>query len=123
MQTNSSKKFRNSNQAKPVFSETGRVIGKVELSTFKKTIQGSKHFLHKPLAIGFDVCSLEQAQQTGADTVQVYDKETRTTYRASMRQVWEQGIKLNRGYGWQIALPLSKWEVRTPGKPSQKRLF
>ncbi len=123
MQTYSSKKYRKSNQAKPVFSETGRVIGKVEQGTFKKTVQGSKHFLHTPPAIGFDVYALEQAQQAGAVMVQVYDKETRITYRASMQQVWELGVKLNRGYGRQIALPLSLWEKYPSGQRSQESLF
>ncbi len=123
MQNHCIKTKRKSKVAKPVFSETGRVIGKVEHDTFKKNIQGSKHILHTPPAIGFDVYALEQAEQAGAVRVQVYDKETRTTYRATMRQVWELGVKLNRGYGRQIALPLSAWEKRTPGKPSQKALF
>lgn len=99
---------------KPIFA--GRnVVGQVQGNTFYKTITGSKHMLHKPPALCFDCSTLTDAVNAGADRVQVTDRETGRTYAAKIATIQENGFAVNRGYGAQIALPLTWFSV--DGKP------
>lgn len=85
------------------------VVGKVSGDTFLKSVDGSRHFLRVPPAICFDVQSLKDAEQAGAVYAEVTDRETSKVYRSSIRFVWEQGFKVNRGFGEQWALALKEW--------------
>lgn len=106
----------------PVYSG-GHVVGNVVGNVFKKSVSSSKHFLQKPPAIAFGMDSLNAAKAAGAERVEVYDKDTRTTYKASMAHLLENGFSFNRGWGEQWALPLDGWVKQTRGKPSQPALF
>ncbi len=119
------KRTRNQNGKQgqtPIYSN-GRVVGYVKAGVFYKSISGSKHFLHKPPAIAFDISTLNDAEKAGAVRVEVYDRETRTTYRATLAHVLDKGFTFNRGWGEQIALPFEGWTKHTKGKPSQPGLF
>lgn len=92
----------------PVFVD-GRRVGRVSGDTFYKNLK-PRHFLNNPPGIAFDVTSLKDAENKGASKIQVKAVESGTLYRTSMQLVWEKGIRFNRGYGDQIALPLSYWD-------------
>jgi hypothetical protein len=111
---------RTSSNSTPIRA-SGHVVGKVKGDTFYKTIDGSRHFLRVPPAICFDEKSLKEAEQAGAVHVAVTDRETGKAYHASIRFVWENGFKVNRGFGNQIALPFDKWQIT--GEPSQLALL
>ena len=120
-----SKRTRNGSSKQgqtPIYSGS-HVVGRVEAGVFHKSVSGSKHFLQKPPGIAFDVSSLNDAGKAGAVHVEVYDKETRTTYRATLAHVLEHGRTFNRGYGEQIVLTFEGWTKRTKGAPSQPGLF
>lgn len=93
-------------------------MGWVEKNTFKKNVEGSKHFLKKPPAIAFDKSTIKDAQKFGATLIEVYDKETHRTYRASMDKLWEAGIHIDRGQGQQLALPFRYWDIDDPNAPA-----
>jgi hypothetical protein len=78
---------------------------------FRKTVSGSKHFLRKPEAIAFDIESVKAAEAAGASLVVVQDRDTGKTYTASIDQIWKSGLYLDRGFGQQVALPLTYWTV------------
>ncbi len=99
----------------------GHVVGKVKGDTFYKSVDGSRHFLRVPPAICFDVQSLKDTEQVGAVYAEVADRETGKVFHASIRLIWENGFKVNRGFGDQIALPLDKWEI--VGEPLQLALL
>jgi len=101
----------------------GHIVGQVKNGVFSKTVTGSRHFLKVPPAIALSVDSLHQAQAVGAFDVAIYDKETRTTYRASIAHILENGFELNRGFGLQIALPFEGWTKQTKGAYMQQGLF
>ena len=82
-----------------------KVVGHIEGDTFHKQVEGSRHFLRRPPAIAFDVSTLDDAEKKGAKHVCVTDKE----YHARMSTVRDKGFSMNRGYGNQIALPLTEW--------------
>lgn len=104
----------------PIFTNGGRCIGKVEGNIFYKSIKQS-HFLQRPPAIAFDVDSLQQAENAGAEVVQVKDRDSGTTYKTSIKNIREKGRQFNRGYGEQIFLVLDGW-IKT-GNPVQIPLF
>lgn len=92
----------------------GRIVGKVEGDTFFKNIR-TKHILHSPPAIAFDIQSLEDAARAGATRVQVTDKDSGIIYKATIDHIRRAGFNLNRGWGNQIALGLDNWIRQKPG--------
>ena len=86
-----------------------KVVGKIKGGTFKKRLTASKHFLRKPPSIAFDVTSLLQAKYAGAEAIEIDELETGSIYFTTMNKVFKKGIRLNRGYGNQIALTLENW--------------
>jgi len=96
---------------KAVFIKRGKVVGNVKGDTFYKRLSGSKHFLRRPPAISFDEKSLKKAYGYGAKRIVVHDKDTNKNYIANLYTVYEKGFKVDRGFGKQIALPLSFWNV------------
>ena len=108
------------NERTPIFVN-GRVVGHVDMLWFIKSVSGKKHFLQSPRAIAFDIQSLEDAENAGAEQVFLIDKDTGNQYRASIQTIYEKGIKLNRGFGEQLALLMTDWEVTEPRGATQGR--
>ena len=103
-------------QKTPIFvSGRSAPIGYVAGGVFHKSIVGSKPLLRSPRAIAFDRSTLADAERAGAVAAHVVDDETRTVYRASIADIWTHGFSVNRGFGDQIALALSRWSVN--GRP------
>ena len=102
------------NKQFPVYSGS-HVIGVVRGNAFRKTISGSKHFLRQPPAIAVSLDALESAEKFGACWLEVLDRETNTTYQASIEHFRQDSFAFDRGYGKQLALVLSKWEKHLPG--------
>ena len=98
-----------------------RVIGEVREDIFHKSVNGSKHFLRVPKAIANDIKVLNEAEKAGAKWVQILDKETDQTYKATIAHIRESGFPINRGWGKQIALPMNGW-IQS-GQAIQGRLF
>ena len=59
----------------------------------------------------------------GATLVEIYDVESGRTYTAPLAAFWEKGFLLDRGFGRQLALPLSEWEVQQTDAPRQLSLL
>lgn len=100
-----------------------RAVGHVKGKVFAKRIRGSKHLLKHPPAISFDVTSLQDAEALGARTIKVVDIETNEVYVTPFARIWEEGIPINRGYGNQLALVLSYWDIYKKGVVHQLKLF
>lgn len=100
-----------------------QVVGKVLNGVFTKRVRGSRHFLRKPPAIALDIDTLEQALRLGATMVEIYDLESGMFYRAKIDLIFEKGFKFNRGYGDQIALCLSRWEIEQTNQGEQGTLW
>lgn len=89
----------------------GRVIGRVEGDVFHKVLSKSRHFLRRPPAIAFDVSTLRDARQAGADRVRIVDRDSGDVYEATIDEIEEHGFPVRRGYGDQVALSLGRWAV------------
>ncbi|CUU35529.1 MAG: hypothetical protein K6U12_04435 [Armatimonadetes bacterium] len=94
----------------------GKVYGVIENRTLKKRVVGTKHFLRKPPAIAIDA-DLFQRYRAEFDTIEVQDVETGAVYRLSARQFESWCWELERGYGKQYAVLLSRWAVQKPNDP------
>jgi len=105
-----------------VFASNGRVVGEVRDGVLRKTVRRSVHFLRYPRAIAWDLVTLEQAERLGATRCEVADAETGDTYSASLAAFWREGVRLNRGHGDQVALPLDRWAVARPGEAVGQQL-
>ncbi|GIV15859.1 MAG: hypothetical protein KatS3mg022_1294 [Armatimonadota bacterium] len=99
----------------------GRHSGCVlEQGILKRRVQASRHQLRQPPAWAFERNILEQAHEAGASLVEICDVETGITYTAPLATLWQKGIRIQRGHGEQIALPLNLWHTEDP---KQGRLF
>ncbi|NLG97114.1 MAG: hypothetical protein GX491_07115 [Chloroflexi bacterium] len=107
--------YHAANKKRPVYRSDGRIIGQLQGDTLVKKVTGSRHMLRTPKAWTVDVVAAEQAKRAGARYIEIRDRESGITYRVSLDRFIRYGIRLDRGYGAQIALPLEKWTVMNPG--------
>ena len=101
----------------------GKTVGYVQGNTFYKTLHVSRHFLRKPPAIAFDISTLLDARDNGAENVKVKDLETGISYIASIAHIFHKGKEFNRGWGNQIYLTFNGWVRQGNGLPVQISLF
>ncbi len=118
------KKMRkNMSEKKAVFIRSGKAVGSVINNIFFKKLDSRKHFLRKPPAIAFDVSSIEKAERYGASIINVYDTHKKVIYTAKISTLNKNGMKLNRGFGNQIALPLHFWKKESEKTQQQMELL
>jgi len=99
-------------QSTPIYRADGRaVVGRVEGGTFYKRARSTVHLLRRPRAWACDVDALDQARAAGAEWVEVHDLDTGTRYRAALADFYRRGLRVDRGHGAQLALPLAAWEI------------
>lgn len=99
---------------------TTKPVGRVSGIWFEKTIQGSKHLLRRPMpALAHDVSTLEDAAAAGAIAVVVTDTESGRVYRQRIATILQHGFDVRRGFGRQVALPLTAYSIdgRAPAVP------
>jgi hypothetical protein len=90
-----------------------KVLGTVTGTVLSKSIDGSRHMLKRPPAIAFDEQALEIAESMGVTDIVVTDRETGIVYRATMGTLRQRGIKLDRGFGKQVALIMGDWQTES----------
>ena len=107
---------------KLILNDFGKIIGWVESDSLNKNISSSKHMLLKPKGIAWDFSVLERARKDGLKKSRVYDKETGNEYEATIEDFFRYGVRINRGFGEQIVLPLKYWQKKVKGQPSPSQL-
>jgi len=105
-----------------IFNEYGKIIGWIEGNSFNKNISSSKHMLQKPKGIAWDLSVLERARKENLKRTYVHDKETGNEYEAILEDFFRYGVRINRGFGEQIVLPLKFWQIKAPGRPYSSQL-
>lgn len=101
------------NASIPVYRSDGRPVGEVCGDVLRKTARRA-HMLQRPAAWGWDAAIIDQAEQAGARFTEI--ECNGRIWRASLADFRRHGVRVNRGYGSQIALPLSFWQTRTAGE-------
>jgi hypothetical protein len=112
----------NSGIRRTFFNAFGQPVASLSGRTLRKKVRASRHLLRQPLAWAFDVSILEAARQDGAQVVEVVDTESRKIYQAPLIAFFLHGTRIDRGFGQQLALPLTFWRIETPGA-RQLKLF
>ncbi len=97
----------------PVFNTSGRVVGGIYGDVLYKNAQ-RHHMLQRPAAWAWDVHIIDNAEWFGARFTEV-ECDGRV-WRASLADFRRHGVRVNRGYGEQIALPLAFWHTRAVGE-------
>jgi hypothetical protein len=93
-----------------VFTLAGAVL--------QRRLTSDRQILRNPPAHCVPVGILQQAERRGATHV-VITAADGTRYGCRLAQFWEApAFELNRGYGRQRALPLSKWVVKPAQQPA-----
>jgi hypothetical protein len=108
-------------QNTPIFTQDGQVIGHVHADRLELRRKGSKHMLRRPAGWAVDVAALDQAELAGARYVLVTDTESGRRYLSSLGTLRDRGLRLERGFGAQVALTLDDW--RDPDQAQQPALF
>jgi hypothetical protein len=97
----------------------GRLVGEVCEGVYTKRVRYSQHRLRRLDAWACDVEALTKAEAAGAHIVRVDDQETGIVYETELITLRQRGLKVNYGYGEQLALPLKAW--RQSGKAKEQR--
>ena len=109
---------------KPVHSEKGKVVGQVIGRTFTKHVDSTKHMLKRPKAWAADIASLKEAQELGADTIELRDDNAQVTWTAPIEAFWgRRSITCERGFGKQRAVLLEAWQMSGKNIPEQLSMF
>lgn len=103
----------------PIYRADGRPVGHVEGGVYRRAMRSTVHQLKKPRAWAADVDTLDQARAAGAAWVEIFDRDTGATYRVELVEFYRRGLRVDRGHGPQLALPLACWEV-TGGRRSTR---
>jgi hypothetical protein len=92
----------------------------LEDGMLKRKASAQRHQLRYPPAWAFEENILREAERQGATLVQVVDTDTGCTFTSSISRFWTHGVRIERGYGVQWALPLNQWFKQDP---KQRTLF
>lgn len=87
--------------------------------TLERSASGKKHFLRQGIAFHQD--TIGQAEQLGAKSIEVYDRDTGKIYSTSLDTFLRRGWRFDWGHGPQMGLAFSHWQIK--GEPHQPALF
>jgi hypothetical protein len=109
------------NTRRVLYTSDGRHSGCVlEDGILKRKASARRHMLRYPPAWAFEENILREAERQGVTLVQVVDTDTGCTFTSSISRFWTHGVRIERGFGVQWALPLNQWFKQDP---KQKTLF
>lgn len=81
-----------------------------------RKVDAKRHLLQFPeQSWAVDADGLEQAEALGAERVEVQDAKTGNVWYSPVDYIRSTGHHFNRGWGEQIALPLTRWSF-LPGR-------
>ena len=100
----------------------GQVIGWFDGDTFMKAVCGSKHRLRKPPAWAIDASVFDKEVRSRATQIIIWDKESDTKWKTSVETFDRHKGTLDRGFGRQYFLPLSRFQVVHPNGNGPKQL-
>jgi hypothetical protein len=86
-------------------------IGYLQGNQFIKPVDGSKHQLRCPPAWAIDAEVFDREVKPYASEIVILDRETGVRFLTSVRYFDTNKRMLNRGFGKQYYLPLSRWKL------------
>ena len=107
----------------PIRATSGQIIGYVHRSEFIVPRRRGLHWLRIVNGWAIDRLALERAIAVGARVVAILDRDTGVVFRTTVDKLRARGVPVDFGYGSQLALPESEWEVDDRPGVRQLRLF
>lgn len=100
-----------------ISGKDGRTIGKLTTDdrVFHKRVRGSKHMLREPIGWSIDSDVIYILEKLGCSEIEIFDVESGITYTVDFTEFLAIAIPINRGYGEQLALPLTYWQYEKTG--------
>ena len=98
-------------EVRPVKSASGRIVGEIIDDLLVKSVRSSRHMLRDPRGWAWDEAIITEAEAQGVNYTFIRDDETGKVYGAKLSDFRKYGVRVNRGYGVQICLPLEYWHV------------
>lgn len=98
-----------------IYNSKGQVLATVQDEALIKRVVEGKHQLRIPRAWAWDRDAIEQARNIGIVWLKIVDKITQKAWVCSLNIFLAHAFPLNRGHGWQLALPLDFWTIIIPG--------
>ena len=102
-------------QRQNIRSYDGKIIGYLDGDTFVKPLCGSKHQLKRPPAWAVDAEAFDEQINPYASTFRIEDTESGATYEVTVDFFDRHKGYLNRGFGPQYFLPLTRWKEHHNG--------
>jgi len=84
-------------------------VGELTSFALKKSVKKSKHLLRNLNAWSVDIQVLRLAEAFGCEVVLVHESEENKDYKVRLSEFFGNGVKVDYGFGEQLALPLSYW--------------
>jgi hypothetical protein len=89
-----------------------------------KVVDSRLHRLRKPPAYALETSMITEAHERGVTEVEIRERDTGCVLTATLDAFERHGLRLTRGgFAPQVALPLSRWQVKDPHAPKQGSLF
>ena len=109
-----------------LFAQTAKgwlPVGRVEQrdggKVLVKQVDSERHRLRKPPGYALECSTFDEARAAGVTVVEIHERDTGQTLTATIDAFERHGLRLTRGgFAPQIALPLSRWQVRDPKAPT-----
>jgi len=95
----------------PMYTSDGRVVGQIADGVYYTRRRKSIHQLRRPPSWAIDRSILLELSGAGVERVELHDTESGQHYTAQLSDFWRHGIRVNRGFGEQVALPLAWWRI------------
>jgi hypothetical protein len=111
-----------------VYNATGRACGAIvcdadgSIWLEKRGLDPRVHRLRQPPAWATDSEHLDRLEERGGHGVRLITA-TGETWTATLKAFRQHGVEFDRGFGWQVALPLRFWRVESDDTPRQLDLF
>ena len=104
----------------------GVVVADLVGTTVIKRVKEEKHILRKPLSWAFDKKIIDEAYANGATDIRIETTDTDKVYKTTMKIFIDKAIKIDRGFGRQVALLIENWTTKSPEEttesPEEKQL-
>ncbi len=105
-----------------VYSQTGKAVGWIRDGILYKNADSRKHMLQKPPGWAWDKSILLKAKAIGVTKTVIHDKSSDIDYCANIDDFFSKGQIINRGFGYQICLPLAFWKIKNIKKTGPQQL-
>ena len=91
----------------------GRIIGVLKNGVLTKKVYSNVHKLHIVDGYGIDKSAYETAVRHGATEIVIKEVDTGKIYKVDVKSFGDKAIEVNFGYGKQLALAGSYFELVT----------